>query len=75
MDDLDDFEDFYDHQHDAEVVRRHQRNFFEELSHSEFIEHFRFDKTSVRRLVGLLDGYLGARPFNGLNNEQQVSTY
>ena len=68
---MDDFEDMDDH-FDDQDYQCHARDFFEELSPSEFIEHFRFDKTSVRRLVDLLERNVMLDTFHGLNAEQQV---
>ena len=65
MEDMDDYLDLED-------VHRVKRDFFEELSHREFIEHFRFDKESVRRLIDLLQANVFLDNFHGLSVEQQV---
>ena len=67
MDDFEDMDDPFDDQDYQRLARD-----FEELSPSEFIEHFRFDKTSVRRLVDLLERNVMLDTFHGLNAEQQV---
>ena len=65
MEDVDDYLDLED-------VHRVKRDFFEELSHRECIEHFRFDKESVRRLIDLLQTNVFLDNFHGLSVEQQV---
>ena len=67
---MDDFEDMDDPFDDQDYQRL--AHYIEELSPSEFIEHFRFDKTIVRRLVDLLERNVMLDTFHGLNAEQQV---
>ena len=60
MDDFEAYEAYEYYENFQQVYGRNiRRNFFEDMTDSQFIEFFRYDKEGVHNLVGLLCDYLG----------------